>query len=88
MTLGDTPAIRRWTSLPRYNVTSEGVVRKWFVTDKDGVEHQIRNQADLDAIMAQMTPEQREIFLLGYRFAPIQNLTGIRDYTGTIKDLM
>ena len=61
--------------------------RKLFVTDKNGVEHEIRTQAELDAIIAQMTPQQYEDWKTRYRFAPVQNLTGNKDYTGTIRDL-
>lgn len=61
--------------------------RKLFVTDKDGVEHQIKTPADLEAIFAQMTPQQQEDWKTRYRFAPIGNLTGNKDYTGTNRDL-
>ena len=67
---------------------SNPIIRKWFVTDKDGVEHEIKTKADLEVILAQMTPEQYAMFQLRYRFAPIQNLTGIKDYTGNIRDLL
>jgi hypothetical protein len=63
------------------------VNRKWFITDKDGVEHQIRSSEELKKIVAQMTPEEFEIWKAQYRFAPIQNLTGNQDYTGTGRDL-
>lgn len=64
------------------------IQRKLFVTDKDGVEHEIRTKADLDAIIAQMTPEEYENWKTQYRFAPILNRTGIKDYTGTGRDLL
>ena len=61
--------------------------RKLFVTDKDGVEHQIKTPADLQAIFDQMTPEQRADWMTRYRFSPIENLTGNKNYTGTNRDL-
>ena len=64
------------------------IQRKLFVTDRDGVEHEIRTKADLQAILDQMTPEEYEEWKLRYRFAPIQNGTGIKDYTGTARNLL
>ncbi len=61
--------------------------RKLFVTDKDGIEHEITTQAQLQAIIAQMTPEQFKEWQARYRFAPIQNLTGNINYTGTGLDI-
>jgi len=68
-----------------YSITT--FQRKLFVTDKDGVEHQITNQAELQAIIDQMTPEQFKDWEARYRFAPIQNLTGNKNYTGTGIDI-
>ena len=68
----------------------EGVVhlhRKLFITDRDGVEHEIRTMADFQAIVAQMTPAEFEDWKARYRFAPVQNLTGLQGYTGTGRDL-
>jgi len=64
------------------------IQRKLFVTDKDGVEHEIRTKADLEAIFAQMTDEEYEEWKTRYRFAPVFNRTGIKDYTGTGRDLL
>lgn len=61
--------------------------RRVHITDKDGVEHEIVTEADLLAIIAQMTPEQRKDWETRYRFAPVQNLTGNPNYTGTSRDL-
>jgi len=61
--------------------------RKLTITDKNGVEHVIQTQQDLDAVFAQMTPAELEQWKANYRFAPIQNLTGNPDYTGTMLDL-
>ena len=60
--------------------------RRRFVTDKDGVEHEITCDADLEKIIAQMTPEEYEKFKAQYRFCSIQNLTGNPNYTGTRHD--
>ena len=57
--------------------------RRLFVTDKDGVEHEIVTERDLKRILDQMTPEQLEEWKTRYRFTPIQNLTGNPNYTGT-----
>jgi len=78
-------------SLNTPNLISEGTYpffnRKIFVTDKDGVEHEILSEADMQAIIAQMTPEQLEDFKARYRFSPIENLTKNQNYTGTNRDL-
>lgn len=63
------------------------IVRKLFVTDKNGVEVEIKTPDDLKKILAQMTPEEQQLWALRYRFAPIQNKTGNIDYTGTSRDL-
>ena len=59
-----------------------------YVTDKNGVEHEIKTKADLEAIFAQMTREEYEQWKENYRFCPITNRTGIKDYVGTARDLM
>lgn len=70
------------------NPTGEAVFRrKLFITDINGVEHEIKTKEDLDAIFAQMTPEQKSDWELRYRFSPILNRTGIKDYTGTNYDI-
>lgn len=62
--------------------------RRVFITDKNGVEHEIRTQQDMDVILAQMTPEERKDWEARYRFCPITNLTGNANYTGTLRDLL
>lgn len=61
--------------------------RRVFTTDKDGVEHEITSEAQLQAILDQMTPEQRKDWETRYRFASVINLTGLINYTGTGMDL-
>lgn len=61
--------------------------RRLFVTDKNGVEHEIHSDADLKAILDQMTPEELETWKTRYRFTPITNLTGNPNYLGTSRDL-
>ena len=61
--------------------------RRLFVTDKDGIEREILTDADMQAILDQMTPQQLEEWKTRYRFAPIINLTGNPNYTGTFHDL-
>ena len=61
--------------------------RTLFVTDKDGVWHKISTMADLERIMAEMTPQQLADWKTRYRFAPVNNATGIRDYTGSFRDI-
>jgi hypothetical protein len=63
------------------------IVRRYFVTDRDGVEHEITTSADLQAILDQMTPEELETWKARYRFAPVQNNTKNSNYTGTGRDL-
>jgi len=60
--------------------------RRLFVTDKDGVEHEIIHPDDLLNIIAQMTPEQKKDWETRYRFAPVQNGTGNPYYTGSQYD--
>lgn len=60
--------------------------RRLYVTDKDGIEREIVTEADLLAIIAQMTPEQRKDWETRYRFAPVINLTGNPNYMGTSRD--
>lgn len=62
--------------------------RRVFVTDKDGVEHEIVTEQDLLDIISQMTADQRKDWEARYRFAPVQNLTGNKNYTGTLLDLL
>lgn len=61
--------------------------RRVFITDRNGVEHEIVTEQDLLDIVAQMTPEERKDWEARYRFAPVQNLTGNQDYTGTALDV-
>lgn len=62
--------------------------RRVFITDRNGVEHEITSSAVLQAILDQMTPQELEEWKARYRFAPIQNLTGNQNYTGTLRDLL
>lgn len=66
----------------------QGGVRKLVITDKDGIEHQINDVHEFQKIWEQMTPEQQRTWQQNYRFTPVKNLTGFRDYTGTARDLM
>jgi hypothetical protein len=61
--------------------------RTLFVTDKDGVWHKISTMGDLERIWKEMTPQQLADWKTRYRFAPVNNATGIRDYTGSSRDL-
>lgn len=69
------------------NVPFPGMQRYLYLTDRDGVEHKINSPADLEKILAQMTPEELQRWKDQYRFAPVENDTGIQDYTGVPKDL-
>lgn len=60
--------------------------RRVFITDKNGVEHQITSDEDMKFIIAQMTPQEFEDWKTRYRFTPITNLTGNPNYTGTFHD--
>jgi hypothetical protein len=59
------------------------VVRYWYVSDKNGNWIKIDAQNKLDAIIAQMTPQEYEIWKNNYRFIPILNTTGNPWYSGT-----
>lgn len=61
--------------------------RKLFITDKNGVEHEIKSSEDLQKILDEMTPAEVEVWKARYRFTPVTNKTGIKDYTGTANDL-
>jgi hypothetical protein len=64
------------------------ILRRWHITDRNGVEHEITSKEVLLEILAQMTPEERERWEAQYRFAPIENdITDFHDYTGTLRDL-
>lgn len=77
-----------WREGPNFNPYGDGAfVRKMSITDKDGIVREINCQKDLEAILAQMTPEELEKWKANYRFDPIYNDTGIIDYTGTLRDL-
>jgi len=63
------------------------IVRRRFITDRNGVEHEITSKEVLVAILAQMTPEEREKWEAEYRFSPIEvNLEDFHDYSGTLRD--
>jgi len=64
------------------------IKRRLFITDKNGVEHEIFSQEQLQRILNEMTPQQRKQWEDNYRFCPITNRTGIPDYTGTSWDLL
>lgn len=70
------------------NATPGALRRRLYVTDRDGVTHEIKTKDDLDRILAQMTPQELEDWKTRYRFTPISNGTDIKDYTGTISDLL
>ena len=70
------------------NAPSGPIRRVLFITDRNGVEHEIKTHADLVRILAQMTPAELAAWQQRYRFTPITNNTGIADYTGTINDLL
>jgi hypothetical protein len=63
------------------------IVRRRYITDRNGVEHEITSKEVLMEILAQMTPEEREKWENEYRFCPIEvNLEDFHDYTGTLRD--
>lgn len=62
------------------------IVRKLFV-NKDGKEVEITSNAQLKAFLAELTPEEQELYKSQYRFTPITNRTGNNFYTGTMTDL-
>ena len=64
------------------------IIRKLYVTDQNGVEHEIKTQDDLLKLLATLTPEEKKQYELNYRFCPITNLTGNPYYTGTQIDLL
>jgi hypothetical protein len=64
------------------------IVRKKFITDKNGIEHEITSKADLQRILDQMTPEEFERWKTQYRFSPINvDLGNWTDYSGLLRDL-
>lgn len=64
------------------------IVRKLFITDKNGVEHEIRSGNELRAFLDTLTPEERKQWETNYRFCPITNYTGNPYYTGTQRDVL
>lgn len=57
------------------------------VTDKDGTQHVISTQAELQKWLATLSDDEAQLYKDRYRFEPVRNKTGIIDYTGTIRDL-
>lgn len=69
-------------------LSSPVVIRRRFVTGRDGVETEIRSKEDLQEILAQMTDEELERFKAQYRFVAITSeLRDWYSYTGTLRDL-
>jgi len=64
------------------------IIRKLYVTDQSGVEHEIKSKADLMVLLAKLTPEERKQYELNYRFCPVTNKTGNPFYTGTQIDTL
>lgn len=64
------------------------IVRKRFLTDRNGVEHEITCKEDIQRILDQMTPEELERWKTQYRFSPIGvDLGNWVDYSGLLRDL-
>lgn len=63
------------------------IIRKLFITDKNGIEHEIKSQAELKLLLSSFTDEEKKRWELNYRFCPITNFTGNPYYTGTQVDL-
>jgi hypothetical protein len=66
-------------SVPQFN-------RHFYLTDRDGVEHEIRSNEDLMAILSTMTAEELALWMTRYRFVPITNSTKNPNYTGGARD--
>lgn len=66
------------------------IIRRWFVTDRDGVEVEITSKEVLQAIIDQMTPEEFERWKIQYRFVHVEFDEGFnrfQTYYGTLRDL-
>ena len=64
------------------------IVRKWFITDKDGNPVEITSQTVLQSVLDQMSPEEFALWKDRYRFVPIENnVVTIPSYVGTLRDL-
>ena len=64
------------------------IIRKRYITDKNGVEHEITCKEDLQNIIDQMTPEELQKWKDQYRFTPIDtDLGNFYIYSGTLRDL-
>ncbi len=65
--------------------------RRRIITDQNGNLVQITSREQLQAIIDQMTPEQKKRFDDQYRFTPVENdidgLLGLW-YEGTLRDLL
>lgn len=66
---------------------SKAIIRAWFLRDKDGIEVRIDSPEKLQTILDQMSSEELERWKANLRFEPVRNGTGIKDYTGTLRDL-
>lgn len=65
------------------------IIRKWFITDRDGNEVEVTSKDVLQDILDQMTPEELQRWKDRYRFVPIESNidSTIPNYIGTIRDL-
>lgn len=64
-----------------------GIVRRVFVDDGNGNSVEIKTQAQLRKLLANLSPEDRELWKDKYRFMPISNNTPFKPYCGTGRDL-
>lgn len=83
---GTSPCPEGWPSDNPYE--DSAMIREFFLTDKDGVERRITTQAQLKAILNQMTPEELAKWKDSYRFTPITIDDNIDEwFAGTLRDL-
>jgi hypothetical protein len=63
------------------------IQRRFYMTDRNGVEIEITSNAQLQKILAQMTPQELADWKQRYRFTSIDNDTPGDCITGGMRDL-
>jgi hypothetical protein len=58
-----------------------------IVTNKDGTQRVIASVSELQQWLATLSEDEVKLYNDKYRFEPIRNKTGIKGYTGTLRDL-
>lgn len=65
------------------------IIRRWYITDKDGKPVEITSNEILNDILSQMNQEEFKRWKDQYRFSPVHSDLGdFHIYYGTIRDIL